>query len=122
MGSVMMSATACLAVFGATAPDASLKVDEVIRRAVEANNTAQKAVRSARGEGRCVFVMKGKAAEKLPPEQRYESTCSLSFAFSGPKHWGKIVKDIRGGDETTIYVCDRNTVLIGSFSHSPRLL
>ena len=74
MGSVIISATAFLAVFGATAPDASLKVEEVIRRAVKANNTAQKAVRSGGGEGRCVFVLKSKAAGKLPPEQRYEGT------------------------------------------------
>ena len=120
MGTVIISATACLAVFGATAPDSALKVEEVIRRAVEANNTAQKAVRSGRGEGRCVFVVKGKAAGKLPPERRYEGRCSLSFAFAGPKHWGKVVGDLRGGYHTTIYVCDRNAVLIGNFLRGNR--
>jgi hypothetical protein len=63
-----------------------------------------------------VWVSKHQANHERATKRTYEAKCAFSFAFSAQKHWGKFTPDRLGGYDTTIYVCDGDTVMFGHFS------
>ncbi len=103
---------ACIIFLGEGSPGA--EVDEVIRRAVEATNAAAESIPRAKGEGQYVYRIRRLIDGGYGPLA--ERTGSISFAFSGEKNWVKFMKCPRDNFDTTIYICDPETVMVGSFS------
>jgi hypothetical protein len=114
MNPVTVAVAAWLGFLGQANPD--LELENVVRQATEACETALEAMPQAKGKGRYEYTVK----DSVDGETTFEREGAYSFAFSGEKNWGRFVKSLERDYDATVYISDPENLMVAYFDNEIR--